>query len=286
MLTRCIPLSKSAADFDGVETVSEEGQLRDYICSCGAEFEKMPGFSGGLVLICLAGIGYNFVVGLNQDIPQWHIHVATLPEWLILTALGDCTAMRLWKLGEHEAVVQGYGVKIFNLSGLLNLYAFWKSNGFRLVPRGFDARSLHMLNIACDFGATLRLETKQRKDVHRVRTHGGQRWVQLTRQNTRPLFKEDGEIRLYANFESITNGNLLGCIKRDHRIWWVIAPPRQENVELNILVLRLWECVEAWVARIAILVEREWPDLPAPSIEIQMVMPNLTIRVGERGNSG
>jgi hypothetical protein len=61
-------------------------------------------------------------------------------------------------------------VKTLNLSGLLNLYAFWKSNGFRLVPRDTDARSLTLLTINCDFATSLRVETKKRRDIHCVRS--------------------------------------------------------------------------------------------------------------------
>ncbi len=240
MLSHCTSLSKSAAAFNGYERFSDDGKLRDYLRACATEFEKMPGFSGGLILICMASVGYSFVVGISEDFPNWHMDVATLPDWLTVTSLGDCTAMRLWKLGEHEAILHGYRVKTLNLSGLVNLYAFWKSNGFRLVPKDTDPRSLTLLTINCDFATTLRAETKKRRDIHCVRSHDNQHWVKLTRHNSNPLFKEDGEIPLYTDLNSIKDGRLVGCIKRTRTNWWIVAPPRQENPELTGLIFRLW----------------------------------------------
>ena len=274
MLTHCTALSQSAAAFNGYEQLSDDGKLRDYLLACSGELQKMSGFSGGLILICMAGIGYSTVLSLNHDLPNWHIHAASLPDWLNLTGLGDCTARRLWKLGEHEAILDAYGVKTVNLSGLVNLYAYWKSNGFRLVPRDTDPRSLGMLNINCDFATTLRVETKKRKDVHCVRSHDGKRWVQLTRQNAKPLFREDGAIPLYVDLDSVAKGYLVGCIKRDRTNWWIVAPPRQENPKFTNLILRLWECVEGWVARLTPIVERAF-NFAVRSVEIQLDLPSL-----------
>ena len=286
MLTHCTPLSKSAAMFNGFESFSDDGKLGDYLRSCASEFEKIPGFSGGLILICMASVGYNITVGLNQNLPNWHIDVATLPDWLTLTALGDCPAIRLWKLSEHEAVLHNYNVKTVNLSGLVNQYAFWKANGFRLVPKDNDPRSLTLITINSDFGTGLRVDVKRRRDIHCVRSHDGQRWIKLTRHNSRPLFKEDGEIPLYTDINSVANGCLAGCVKQTRTNWWIISPPRQENSELTDICFRLWESVEAWTARVAAVIERDWPNFSVPSIEVQLVLPNLAKwEYGQKKNS-
>ena len=276
MLTYCTPLSKSAAAFDGFENFSIDEKLTNYLGACAKEFEKNPGFSGGLVLICFANIGYNLTVGLNKDLPNWNINVATLPEWLALTALGNCTAMRLWKLNQHELSACDRGLKIVNLAGLLNLYAFWKSNGFRIVPQDADPRSLNLLSLNCDFATGLRVNTKQIRDVHAVRSHDGRAWVKLTRHNSQPLFKEDSEMTMYANHESAANGNLVGCVERKTTNWWVAAPPRQDNPDLTGLVFQIWECVEFWVARVALVLEVVWPPFTIPSIEIKLHLLDLS----------
>jgi hypothetical protein len=277
MLTHCLPLSQSARDFNGIDdsVAAAEGKLEEFLRACTQEFEKAAGFSGGLVLINLAGVGLSTAFGFREVRPGWHIHAATLPDWLTITASGDCTAMRLWKLGEHQAVLDGYGIKVVNLSGLVNLYGFWKSNGFRLVPRTVDPRHLSLLSLVSDFGTGLRVETKQRRDVHCLPSHDGKCWRTITKRSAYPLFKEDASVPVYADYDSSKQGLLVGCVRRQRTNWWVIAPPRGERPELSSLVFQLWECIEAWVASIAMLVERDWPGFSPPSIEIQLNLPNL-----------
>ena len=242
MLNHCIPISKSAADFNGFENFTDEQRkmFHGYLCDCASELEKLPGFSGGLILISLASIGFSTSFATSEVNSNWRIHASTLPDWLTMTENSECTAMRLWKLGEHEAVLDRRGTRIFNFSGLLNLYAYWKTNGFRLIPRETDGRLLTLVRIADDFATSFRVETKHRKDIHCVRSHDNQRWVKLTRQN-KSLFKEYENVRLYSDHKSITEGRLVGCILQGQILWWVTSPGRQENPELTYLVFQLWE---------------------------------------------
>lgn len=278
MLNHCIPISKSAADFNGFENFTDEqrSKFHGYLKACASELEKLPGFSGGLILICLSSIGFSTSFATSELNPKWRIHTSTLPDWLTMTQSNDCTAMRLWKLGEHEEVLDRRGTKILNLSGLLNLYAYWRTNGFRLIPRNTDGRLLTMMRIADDFATSFRVETKQGKDIHCVRSHDNKSWVKLTRRNTQSLFKEDRSIRLYTASKSEAQDGVVGCIFQGSTIWWVVSPGRQEKRELAYLVFQLWECVESWVARVAATAAREWPNLTMSSIEIRLDLPNLT----------
>jgi len=276
MLTHYIPISKSAADFNGFDNFTEEQQniFNKYLRETTSELEKLQGFSGGLIVICLASIGFSTSFAISGVNSNWRCHASTLSDLLTMTENGECTAMRLWKLGEHEIVLDRRGTRMFNISGLLNLYAYWKTNGFRLIPRDTDGRSLTLVRIADDFATSFRVETKQRKDIHCVRSHDKQRWVKLSRQN-KSLFKEYENVRLYSDHKSITEGRLVGCILQGQMLWWVTSPGRQENSELTYLVFQLWECIESWVTRVAAIAAREWPNLTGPSVEIRLELPNL-----------
>jgi hypothetical protein len=95
MLTHCTPLSKSAAMFNGFESFSDGGKLRDYLRSCASEFEKIPGFSGGLILICMASVGYNITVGLiPSNIPS--AHAAHTSDSVKLGAIRRALSRRCW----------------------------------------------------------------------------------------------------------------------------------------------------------------------------------------------
>jgi hypothetical protein len=196
MLTHCLPLSQSVTNFNGIDDSAShmESDLRQYLNQCAEKFEAMPGFSGGLVLLNLSGIALWTVLGIPRLRPKWHMHAGSLADWLILTANGGCTAMQLWKLAEHGTVVQNRKIRVVNLAGLVNAYSYWKDNGFRLIPRDRDSRSLTLITINSDFAGKFRTQLKQQQDFHCVLSHDGQRWVRLMRKNIRSLFKEDASL--------------------------------------------------------------------------------------------
>lgn len=276
MLTHCVDLSKSATDFNGVDdfTEGQEIALDVFLRACASKFEKVPGFSGGLILVCLVSIGRSYSFGIRR-IPNWHIHVASLVDWSILTTDPDCTAMRLWKLSEHEAVLEADKTNSINLSGLLNLYAYWQGNGFRLIPKTTDKRSLRLLYFDATFAANLRIQTKQRKDAHCVQSHDSKNWVKLARRNTDSLFVEHEGIRMYADYDAVENGQLVGCVPQGNKLWWITAPSRQAKSEATNLIFQLWDCIASWMVRLAAVVEREWPQLTKTSIEIRLELPNV-----------
>lgn len=276
MLTYCTPLSASAANFGGLDRLTDDQveRLTSYLRQCATEFEKLPGFSGGLVLFNLASIGRSIAFGLDEWSPHWRTYTATLPEWLIMTLGNECTAMRLWKLGDHQAATRQYNIKILNLAGLLNLFAFWKDNGFRLVTQKMDVRSLTHVNLGCDFATTLRVDTKQRYDVHCVRSHDNSRWVLLMRHNAKSFFIEDEVARLFADYEAVKDRRLVGCVEQGIDRWWVIVPPPQTTPEIRDLIYQLWDCLMGWIGRLAPVVKREWPSVPQ-IVEIQLELPDL-----------
>jgi hypothetical protein len=276
MLTYCTPLSASAADFGGFDRLTEQQMesLGKYLRASAAEFEKLPNFSGGLILFSLASVGRSFAFGLEQWSPNWRTYAAALPDWLVLSMPDECSAMRLWKLGDHQAAMQHYDIRISNLAGLLNLFAYWKDNGFRLAPQKMDIRSLDHLSLLSDFATSMRVEARQCYDVHCVRSHDQSRWVRLMRHNAKSFFAEDTVARLFADCEAAKHRRLLGCVEQGNTRWWLVVPPAEGAPELRDLIYQLWDCLMGWIGRIAPVAAREWPALP-PSIEIRLDLPSL-----------
>lgn len=98
LLTYCPSLVDAAADFAGHDRLSDEqgAALGAHLRACATEFEKLPGFSGGIVLISVAGGIRTNLFGVHEWSPQWRVYVCTLPDWLFITSGGQCTALRLW----------------------------------------------------------------------------------------------------------------------------------------------------------------------------------------------
>jgi len=278
MLTYTPPLAGSVEDFGGFDklTALEQGCLDRYIQACAAKLERLPGFSGGMVLVCMAGYGRGGSMGLREWSPDWHVHIATLRDWLSLTANGGCTAMRLWKLGEHDAARERYGIELMNPAGLPNLVAWWKRAGFRLIPLQMDIHHPHnLVVIGCEFARAVRVEAVQERDEHCIRSHDGKRLLRVVRHSSRALFAEDEQAPIYGALAAAANKQLIGCTMRGRTVWWVRAPECSGRAELLDLLFQLWDCVLQWTDRFVPVAEREWPAITQQSIEVRLVLPRF-----------
>ena len=177
LLTYAASLAPAADDFDGFDklTEQEEDALDAYLMSLADALEKVPNFSGGLILIAIMTVGRGVVFGIGEPNERWHVHTAPLHDWLVLAADAECSALRLWKLAEHLARARDrYHTELLNPSGLIALWSFWKKSEFWLLPKDFDIRNpRNLLVIGTDFGVDPRLEAKLAHDVHTVPSHDG-----------------------------------------------------------------------------------------------------------------
>ncbi len=143
--------------------------------------------------------------------PKWTSHAASLNDWITLAGDSDCDALRLWRLGQHERLLEKHAIELLNPAGLLNLYAHWQNSGYSLIPRSLDLKLPHkLLVLEPDIGHGFRVNAKQQKDEHCVRSHQDNRWVRLLR-NTRTLNPDHRDTPIYGDIELVQNGQLLAC---------------------------------------------------------------------------
>ncbi|MGV3663520.1 MAG: hypothetical protein ACO1TE_25345 [Prosthecobacter sp.] len=277
LLTYTPPLAGAAQDFAGCDQLSDEEQskFQFYVQSCANELEKVPGFSGGMILLCLAGYGRGYDIWLDNWSPQWQVYSATLCDWLLLTADGEVTAMRLWKLGQHEAACAKLGVEVLNPAGLPNLVASWRHSGFRLVQRETDILSKHNLIVLdCGFARSIRVLARQKRDEHCLPSPSGGGWTRIVRHNSTAFFPEDKNAPIYAAFDE-ARARLVGCAVHGHTVWWIVAPPRPERPELLGLLFQLWDCTLNWANHLIPVLQRVWPELCGLTVEVCLDLPDF-----------
>jgi hypothetical protein len=276
MLTYTPPLEGAVIDFAGADSLTddEESQLHLYIETCTKEIENDLQFSGGLIIVCIAGYGREGRFQIDKGDSKWHVYIATLRDWIALTNDGECTAMRLWKLGEHENKCKQLGIQIMNLAGLVNLFAAWKSAGYRLVPQSMDIRpERKMISMDCAFAHSIRVDQARHRDEHCIAAPEGDGYIRVRRLGVQAYFPKDRDASIYV---AITEGQkLLGCTKNGLGIWWVVAPARPERSELWNLLKQLWNCVLNWTNCIMATSEREWPGIREHRVVINIQLPNF-----------
>ena len=278
LLTYAASLTASAEDFDGFDKLSHLAQeaLDAYLRSLADALEKLPNFSGGLILIAIMTVGKGFVFGITEWSERWHVHTAPLHDWVVLAADPDCSALQLWKLAKHVARARDrYHTELFNPSGLIALWSYWKKSDFWLLPKDFDVRSPHnLLVIGTDFGVDPRREAKLAHDIHSVLSHDGTKWITVQRLNPTPLFPGDSKSRVYADRDAARHQKLVGYVETESLNWWVIAPEIQAGSAHRDTLFQLWECVLHWVDRASDVIEKKLsPRLR--SIEIKIDLPDF-----------
>jgi hypothetical protein len=276
MLTYTPVFAAAAAEFDGFDQFSDEEQAAfdKYLSEVTTELSKLPDFSGGLVLIAIASVGRGHIFGVKELGPKWHVHIAPLNDWIMLAANADCSALKLWKLGEHVAQLENYNTEFLNPSGLIALWGFWQRSDFWLAPKDLDIHNpRNLLSIGTDFGVGPRLEARVRHDIHSVRSHDGAGWVSVQRLNPSPLFPSDEQSRVYADRLAARKQQLVGYVEGEEIAWWVIPPRIEASPHHRDVLFQLWECVLQWADRASNIIQRELS--PETSIEIRIELPDF-----------
>jgi len=277
MLTYVAPFAPAAVGFDGFDKFTEEEQnaLDEYVGRLMSELERLPNFSGGMILVALAGVGRGHVFQVRNLGKKWHVHLAPLHDWLMLAADGECSALRLWKLAEHVALLKSYNTEFINPSGLIALWGFWRRSEFWLAPQDLDIHNpRNLLSVGSDFGMDPRLEAKIRHDIHSVRSHDKARWLSVQRLNPSALFDEDEHSRIYADRLAAREQRLIGCVEGNRITWWVMAPEVSTSGIHRDLLFQLLECVLQWTDRASDIIERELL-IGVTSVEILLDLPDF-----------
>jgi len=264
------------AQFDQPIKLTEEQvqEFEAYLESCCDALSTVEGFSGGMVLAGFATAGRDLYVGFNNLPDQWHFFGAGLCDWKNLRSESGFDAFHLWRLAKQMQRAEELDVEISNLSGLVNLYAYWKANGFTLIPREADVhQSANRLAIAPNYCHELNIELQRRPDAHCRKTHSGDRWTHLQRINNgwTPDYNEN---TIYGDITTARSGQLLGCSERSSTIWWVSCDAEATNPRSRSHKSKLWDCLLNWVDEAATVVQGVLPtDLP--SILVQLRLPDI-----------
>lgn len=239
-----------------------------FLQACAERFEKIPGFSGGLILINVVGLR-TMMFGIPWSRDRWRMQSSGMADWLILSAHSECDAARLWRFGQQLAKLEAGGTRLIDMAGFLNTYGYWKTNDYRLLRRDMS-RSTTMLSLTCDFGVHLRADVLQREDVHGVPSHDGSTSVRLERLYAWPLFEEDADLSLYGDREAAREGQLMACIERESFRCWISASTTDLPSEIRQMAYQIWDCVANWAARTALIMEDQLPPTDILSVEFRI----------------
>jgi len=256
-------------------TPDQVKDLTQYISDCCAALEAVEGFKGGLVLLAMSSVGRPIGFGIGDLRPEWKLFSTGLGDWQTLAGDEDFKAKRLWYLGLQQDLAEAANIETMNISGLLNLYGFWKQQDFELIPREMDPRNPHnLLVIDGSYSKRINVELKSLHDRHCRLYHGGTSWVKLHRQGAGLNPDLNTNLR-YCDYSAAGQGILRGCIALQDTSWWIEADSRPKDPSSRSLVFRLWDCVFSWAERTLSKLAEIHPDWIQSNLKVELDFPGI-----------
>lgn len=274
-------LKESVADLletglGGALNLGEDGASKLIMHSkkCAEVVDARVGTRGGLTIAVFGGLGRGFIFGANELPNGWYASAFHLHDFIGLGRIRRMDLLGLWRLLDQERELSRRSARIMNFNGELNLLAFWRQNGERLIPQHVPSTGA-MVHMATDFIADLRKDARNSHDLHAVLRRNPDVWVSVSRYHTDTFFRELEDDNVYVDNTAVIFGTLRGVIESPSRGWWVSSIRKEESRWRRSIQWRLWYALLSWMARIAPLAESSIRKLPLGPIEIFLEIRDL-----------
>jgi hypothetical protein len=215
--------------------------------------------NGGLVLIVFDGIGRGIALGLPEFPPRWHAVVISGPHFETFADSPEASLLRLWKLRQQMEEAQDRNVAVHESNGVLNTYAFWQAQNYRLVPLNIPFPSEHPNEImmGIEFIKDVRVTERREHDPHAVLLAPGGAAVAVRRYARTAFFPAMLRRPLYAAEGYAAVGQLAGVYEGQNVVVWLRAERPKEGGTAAEMTLRIWEALLSWLDRLVpVLIEQ------------------------------
>ena len=227
------------------------------------DLSRIEEFQKGLSIIVLCGWGQGMMFDpiLAED-PRWKIEIVPLSDLVTLYSTQGFSDIELWKMLEAKSKLSRLGVHLFNINGLLNLYAWSESLHGHLVEHetfsSYDLRN-NPLEFVINQNSLLdlRRSAKINSNVHKAKTCDN-RNVTVRRYLEHTIFSEDRGVPFYCSIDDIDNGDLLGVYETGNCNWWItVKLPNLVDAQLHY---KLWRSLALWVKKSAGILESKFTN--------------------------
>ncbi|MGH6876859.1 MAG: zinc chelation protein SecC, partial [Rhizomicrobium sp.] len=222
-------------------------------------------FRDGITLIVSCGIGRGLISPpALPERPRWRREFVSAADLYTLSWTKGFDPLSLWRLLDAEGDVDGQGVELLNVNGLLNRVAWRRSLDGHMVPHRVlsedFAQGEHQAVIMIDQTSLrrLRAEVLEAGDPHAVRDVDG-RWIKV-RKEGKSFFEEDARQPSYFPEDVASTENLPHIYVAPKRPWWgeiAIGDGRRD-----VATYERWQMLQTWNARIAPILDASLTSLP------------------------
>ncbi len=225
-----------------------------------------PKYSTNSVLLySYGGVGNGFKVSGPEKLNCKNVILFPLHDIRSLISRPGITFYRLMKLILEEAELRNTGVRLINMSGLLNLYSYWETNHYTLVPNGrHTLQGIGMLNIDSNYYLKLRCDERKRVDVHAAKVNTRGDYLRVERLNPNSYFPSMSKRSIFVATDLVKRGELRGVIEKHELIIWVVNHRDEKNTNLGDLTFKIWKSLLEWMEYGLVFLPDELKNYPYP----------------------
>ena len=235
-------------------------------------FNVRSDYRRGLTLLVHGGICGQCDVTVEKLPSTWHFTSLSAPDFILLGAKHDLTALRTWKLLEYVEELADAGVVIQNPSGFINLMAFAYHVNFELVPPNTQLQPMHLGNV---FLAPLRYGVRASLDKHGVVAPDGESYIWVQNRATEDQFKKEESLSVLYSVDHMLNREVLTCVETINRPWWVYCQDLPEESLARDFVFKIIDMTCFWLVRLAPLLEKRAYHLPSGPVTYELQFADL-----------
>jgi hypothetical protein len=247
----CFALSEAAADH--VEKAIQFAKAKEE-------------FRSGLSVVVGCNVGRGSYFALRRDLPpDWRLTFLPIHDLVTLSWLDDFTPLSFWRILDSEEALRKANVELFNVNGLLNLFAWVHELEGHLVPHGDLPANFVGENgpsiVVVRQNALINLRQKSLLRGHSLRALDTDHRRGEVRKFSNSVFTEDQSTPIYVDEEALLQHRLRAVYISAGRFWWLEIVPPQEAESHE--VYEHWEMLIHWLTRSAPKLDEVYPNLPA-----------------------
>ncbi len=238
--------------------------IKTSIAQIQQAYSSKPRFRAGLSLIVLCPWGRPMMCEFESvEDRRWRVESVSAPDLISMSWASSFSPLNLWSLLDMQARLAQIGVRLMNVNGLLNLYAWSESLEGHLIPHGQLPDDLagkpSMIVVKPNSLLEVRKKGAKSSDIHRARTWD-KRTVRVRRLDESSFFEEDENAPLYVSLDDLDQQRLVAVCETNSRGWWItVEIPNSTDRDLHF---PLWHALATWLERSARVIEEKIRSLP------------------------
>jgi hypothetical protein len=240
------------------------------------------GFRQGISLVISCGLGEASIFLGERPPSRWEIEFLPIHDAITMGWMEDFNPIDLFRMAESKSVVEAAGIRLVNINGLLNLWAWADDLKGHLIPHGElpedfrDANAPRMILVKQNGLLKLREEAYRRSHTMVAKTTD-ETWARVRRLGD-SVFEDDRQAPLYVEEHAFRTGSLAAVYISDLCHWWIdISSTSSNRPEL----FEHWRMLCSWLNQFVPPVESAYDGLLPSSLKFHLHFEQL-IEVGHR----